>query len=223
MLPLTLLIDADYFLYRAANSAEEEMVFTEDLTCVVGSLSEGQRIFKYELKKLRQRFDTDKVLLTWTSSDNFRKDVDENYKGNRTKRKPCGYNKLKKWAMETYPSISKPRLEADDVMGIVATKGDLKNFVLVSPDKDMQQIPTRIYNLKDEFTVTPESAVLKLYEQALTGDTTDGYKGCPGVGPKKAAGILKNCNGEYWAATVEAFTTYLLRPSLNSLTSKSSS
>lgn len=204
--PTTLLIDADYFLYRAATSAEEEMVFDEDTTVVVGDFQKGKRLVKAEFKKLCERFDTDKVLLTFTSKDNFRKDIDPSYKSNRTKRKPCGYKKLKDWAKEAYPSIDKPRLEADDVMGILATNGKLTNFILVSPDKDMQQIPCRIYNLKDEFSVTPEEGIRKLYEQALTGDSTDGYSGCVGVGPKKAAAILKSAkDGDYWTVVRDAF------------------
>ena len=91
-------------------------------------------------------------------------------------------------------------------MGILATRGDLENFVLVSPDKDMQQIPCRIYNLKDEFTQSPEAAQLKLWEQCLTGDATDGYKGAAGVGPKKADQILKKVkDGNYWKAIVETY------------------
>ena len=205
MLEPTLLIDADYFLYRAAQAAECEMIFTDDVTCITSSTEEGQSIFKYELKKLRQRFESEKILLTFTSQDNFRKDVDPEYKSNRKERKPCGYVKLKNWAKETWPSVSKPRLEADDVMGILATNGSLDNFVLISPDKDMTQIPCRIYNLKDEFTVEPEDGIRKLYEQALTGDTTDGYKGCVGIGPKRAQQILSNADGDYWNATLTAF------------------
>ena len=98
-----------------------------------------------------------------------------------------------------------PALEADDALGIAATSGLYDNFVLVSPDKDMQQIPCRIYNLKDEFTQTAEDAERKLYEQALTGDSTDGYRGCPGVGPKRAKDILDACEGDYWTATLKAF------------------
>ena len=70
----------------------------------------------------------------------------------------------------------------------------------------MQQIPCRIYNLKDEFTQTEEAAERKLYEQALTGDSTDGYSGCPTVGPKRAGIILDAAKGKYWPAVVKAFT-----------------
>jgi 5'-3' exonuclease len=62
-----------------------------------------------------------------------------------------------------------------------------------------------LVNLKDEFTQTPELAERKLYEQCLTGDSTDGYAGCPGIGPKRAGLILDKCNGSYWEAVVKAF------------------
>ena len=201
-----LLIDADYFFYRAATSAEQEHEYNEELTVIVGDFKLGKRLVKQEIEKLTTRFDSKDILLVFTDRKNFRKEVDPSYKGNRTKRKPCGYLKLKKWGMEAYPSIVKPTLEADDVLGILATKGDIENFVLISPDKDMQQIPCRIYNLKEEFTVTPESAERKLWEQTLTGDQTDGYSGCPGVGPKRAGIILdKVKDGNYWPAVRDAF------------------
>ena len=139
-------------------------------------------------------------------SKELRKTIDPEYKGNRVKRKPCGYLKLKNWAMETYPSVMKPTLEADDVLGILATKGDIKDFVLISPDKDMMQIPCRIYDLKNEYTQTPEAALRKLYEQTLTGDQTDGYSGCKGVGPKRAGVILDSVKDQnYWPAVVDAY------------------
>ena len=108
--------------------------------------------------------------------------------------------------MFTYPSVMKYALEADDVCGILAANGSLGNFVLISPDKDMEQIPCRIYNLKDEFTQTPEDAELKLWLQALSGDQTDGYGGCKGIGPKKAAQILsKKGEKSYWEVIVKAY------------------
>jgi len=200
-----LLIDADYFFYRSACSAEEEHEYSQDLTVIVGSFTKGKSVVEHELTKLRQRFNTDDIILFFTDQKNFRKTIDPNYKGNRTKRKPCGYLKLKNWGMETYPSLMYPNLEADDVLGIVATNGSVKDFVLISPDKDMSQIPVRIYNLKDEFTQTPEAAKRLLYKQCLTGDSTDGYKGCAGVGPKRADQILDKAKGDYWPAVVKAF------------------
>ena len=201
-----LLIDADYFFYRAATTAEYEMEYSEDVTVIAGDFVKGKRIVEQELRNLRTRFDSEDLLLTFTASDNFRKDIDPSYKGNRTKRKPCGYLKLKNWGMETYPSILKDRLEADDVMGILATNGSLTDFVLISPDKDMAQIPCRIYDLKTEYTQTPRAAKRLLYKQTLTGDSTDGYKGCTGIGPKRADQLLDKVKDEnYWPAVVGAY------------------
>lgn len=206
MTELKLLIDMDYFLYRAASASEQEHEYSQDLTVIVGNFDKAKAIVESELDKLRSRFDSTDLLLALTDQTNFRKQVDATYKGNRTKRKPAGYLKLKKWAMDKYPSVMKPTLEADDVMGILATNGSLKNFVLISPDKDMAQIACRIYDLKTEYTQTEEAAERKLYEQCLTGDSCDGYSGCIGVGPKKAAQILDKCKGvNYWQAVLKAY------------------
>ena len=89
----------------------------------------------------------------------------------------------------------------------MATNGKLENFVLISPDKDMQQIPCRIYDLKNEYTQTPELAERKLYEQCLTGDSTDGYSGAPSFGPKRAGLVLDKVeqSSDYWPAVLEAY------------------
>ena len=89
-----LLIDADFFFYRAASSSEKEHEYNEELTVIVGDFNEGKRIVKNEIKKLTSRFDSEDIILFFTDRKNFRKGVDENYKGNRVKRKPCGYLKL---------------------------------------------------------------------------------------------------------------------------------
>ena len=105
-----LLIDADFFWYRAASSSEEEHEYNSDLTVIVGDYKRGKSIVEHELTKLRQRFNSDDILLFFTDTGNFRKDIDPEYKGNRKKRKPCGYLKLKNWGMETYPILVYPRL-----------------------------------------------------------------------------------------------------------------
>ena len=111
------------------------MDYSEELTVIVGDFNKGKRIVEQELDKLRTRFDTQDLVLFFTDRVNFRKKIDPDYKGNRTKRKPCGYLKLKNWGLETYPSLIKPTLEADDSLGIVATRGGIDPFVLVSPTK----------------------------------------------------------------------------------------
>jgi DNA polymerase-1 len=42
--------------------------------------------------------------------------------------------------------------------------------------------------------------------QTLTGDAVDNYKGCPGIGVKRALGLLFNKKpNEYWEIITKAF------------------
>lgn len=206
MRQVQLLIDADPICYRAASSAETEMEFTQDVTVVVGDFRRGKDIVRQEIRDLMQRFDTKLGTLYFTGESNFRKDVDPTYKGNRIKRKPAGYKKLKNWCLHTYKSRIEDVLEADDLLGIEATSGMYAPFVVVSPDKDLKQIPGRHYNGKTEFDVTPEEGEKFFWIQTLCGDPTDGYKGVPGIGEKRAKALLDAVeDGNYWEAVLQAF------------------
>ena len=57
--------------------------YNPDLTVIVGDFMEGRRIVKQEWRNLRQRFDTDDLLLCFTDTTNFRKNIDPDYKGSR--------------------------------------------------------------------------------------------------------------------------------------------
>ena len=94
-------------------------------------------------------------------------------------------------------------LEADDAMGIYATQHP--GNIIVSPDKDMKQIPGKLYNLDDTLTITPEEGAKWHLIQTLAGDQTDGYSGVPGIGVKRAE-TLFNKEGYSWATVVKAFT-----------------
>jgi DNA polymerase-1 len=95
---------------------------------------------------------------------------------------------------ERFPTIVIDGLEADDVMGILATTDRfIGESVVVTLDKDLRTVPGVHFNpLKDTkpLRVTDAQADYWWLTQALTGDTTDFYKGIPGCGPKKAEKIL---------------------------------
>ena len=94
-------------------------------------------------------------------------------------------------------------LEADDAMGIYATEHP--GNIIVSPDKDMRQIPGKLYNLETTQDITAEEGAQWHYIQTLAGDQTDGYSGVPGIGVKRAE-TLFNKEGYSWATVVKAFT-----------------
>ena len=83
----------------------------------------------------------------------------------------------------------KPGLEADDSMGIYATK--FPGNIIASPDKDMRQIPGTLYNFDETFTITPEGGAAWHLIQSISGDQTDGYGGVPGIGIKRAESLFK--------------------------------
>ena len=93
-------------------------------------------------------------------------------------------------------------LEADDAMGIYATK--FSGNVIVSPDKDMRQIPGSLYNFTEHVTVNKAEGAKWHLIQTLAGDQTDGYAGAPGVGVKRAETLFDK-HGYTWETVVNAF------------------
>ncbi len=160
-------------------------------------------VFQGEIDLLKRRFDTSTVTLYFSDSKNFRKTIDSEYKGKRTKRKPVGYKRLLNWCDKHYKTIRYANLEADDALGLECHL-DPSDFVLVSPDKDMKQIACRLFNGEQEITNTPEEADRWFWMQCLTGDPVDGYKGVPGIGAKGADKILSKAE-DPWQAIVEAY------------------
>jgi DNA polymerase-1 len=93
-------------------------------------------------------------------------------------------------------------LEADDAMGIYATLH--ADTVICSPDKDMRQIPGKLYDLDEVKEITLDEGVQWHYIQTLAGDQTDGYSGVPGIGVKRAIALFEE-HGYNWTTVVKAF------------------
>lgn len=55
----------------------------------------------------------------------------------------------------------------------------------------MKTIPSNIWDGEALFAISEAEADYNHLYQTLIGDTTDGFKGCPGIGPKKAEVILE--------------------------------
>ncbi len=200
---MKLLIDADFIVYKACAAAESEVDFGDDVILVTSNFSDAYGATKRELTKLQNKFGTlSTLILFFSDSVNFRKKILPDYKGHRNRKKPCGYKRVINALRKEYKVIIKPELEADDSMGIYSTK--YPGNIIISPDKDMKQIPGQLYNLDETFTIPPDEGAKWHLIQTLAGDQTDGYGGVPGIGVKRAVSLFED-KGYSWKTVVNAF------------------
>jgi len=205
----TLLIDGDINAYQVAASIEVVTDWGDDLWTLHSDAAEGIVALDAHLEHLQETLEADEMIIALTGSGNFRKDVLPTYKSNRkATRKPICLPAMRQHLIDNYEVRMFDGLEGDDVLGIMATGSFIKGEkIIVSIDKDMKTIPCSYYR-----STHPDEGVVEVDEteadywhllQTLTGDTTDGYKGCPGIGPKKAEAILEA--DPTWGAVVATY------------------
>lgn len=204
------LIDADILVYQAATLAEKPVDWGDGLWTLHAFEEEAQAIFQVSLTKILDGIETEEFILAFSDKHNFRKEILPTYKNNRVGvRKPMLLKFLRDWATEKYGSKVMTGLEGDDVLGIMATdERDPDIYIVCTSDKDLKTIPASHYNFGKDESFLIDSAEADRFHmiQTLTGDPTDGYKGCQGVGIKTAEKILDGKVGyEMWEAVVKAY------------------
>jgi 5'-3' exonuclease len=219
------LIDADILVYQAAVVCEQAHDWGDGMWTLHVFETDAIKAFTEILNKILEKTKADDFYLMFSDRENWRKEVLPSYKSNRSGvRRPMLLSFLREVAEERYKCVSMPGLEGDDVLGIWMTQpskmAPIRELILCSIDKDFKTIPGKHYNFKaDEFfEITEHQADYWHMNQTLTGDTTDGYAGCPGCGPKTADKILQAALNEgtpwanpaqlreiYWKHVVKAF------------------
>jgi len=189
-----LIVDADLYLYRCTIATEEETDWGDDIWSLTTDLKIAKDLFSAQIAEFKARFNDDDTILCLSSNTNFRKVIEPTYKEQRRKtRKPLGYVAMLDWVQHHYHTFQKPDLEADDCMGILATKPDnIGKCVIVSDDKDMKTIPGKLYRpaSSELLEVSESDANEAFFTQCLVGDPADGYPGLKGYGPRTAAKTL---------------------------------
>lgn len=194
-----LLIDGDEMVFKATSAIEQEVDWGDGNWVLWSNPETAYDNFTGIIDRLCTRFfvpEKEAILCfsgTYGDTPNFRLAIDPSYKGHRNDRKPMCYWQVRERAEAKYRCKSMPGLEADDVMGILATKPrmhDNAQCIICSQDKDMATLPTTVWNGKDLVTYTEAEADYFHMYQTLVGDTADGYKGCPGIGDVKAQKLL---------------------------------
>ena len=187
-----LLIDGDILIYKIATQNEIDTHWGDGLWTLHCDEKQCKADVDAQIEDLGAQLEADDYIVALTDSQNFRKDVLPTYKANRKdKRKPMVLNALRKYVMEKHNGVIWKNLEADDVLGIMATEPSDEKRIIVSIDKDLKQIPALIS--VDGLVVNETPLKLADYWfmiQTLSGDAVDGYTGLPVVGIKTAEKLI---------------------------------
>jgi DNA polymerase-1 len=199
---MKLLIDADTIAFGCAASAEDSelWVATSRADLAIENMLRATNATSYEL--------------WFTGPNNFRYQVFPEYKAGRIGAyRPKWERDVKEHMTHTWNANLTDGIEADDMMGIRTYEIDIEwigkfdarhdiHSMISHIDKDINMIPGWHYNWEltrlgkvireaKTYYVSPEEADRIFFTQMLVGDPTDGIKGVPGIGPKKAAAILE--------------------------------
>jgi DNA polymerase-1 len=213
------LIDADVLVYYASvvNDDKEDVSWGEEIVTEERMMG-GVSLFEDKLAEWLRLAGTDDYTLVFSgksSEDNFRRAIHPEYKRNRTTPKPVIYGALRELVEDAYGCHSWWNLEGDDVLGILSGP----DTMIVSTDKDIRTLPGRLLHIAHPsktqqpwFINSVAQADRYWMTQTLTGDTTDGYRGCPGVGPARAKVLLNGVLGvhDMWNVVLEEYRTKAL-------------
>lgn len=212
---MRLIFDGDILVHRACCACSEPIDFGDQSTV----LFDPDRVHDYietaigvvEMEASKTEPVTEIIFALSCSRDrNFRKKICPEYKANRGKVEPPpglpeSRDMLKEWGKVWRGTT----IEADDYIGIALTSPGGEDLVAVSIDKDFKQIPGRHMHMFTPDigikTVSLEMADHWHLLQTLMGDSSDGYPGCPGIGPVKATKVLAENQDDPWAGVLQQF------------------
>lgn len=197
-----LVIDGDTIAFIAAAAVQTNFEDEHGMVSPRASIREGEVVVDNLLCAVGVRLDEDErwaICLSDPSGDNWRKDVDPQYKANRVNQaKPLILGAMKQYLRDRYRAEHKARLEADDMVGIALTAvldldGDEDRRPLaIGRDKDFRTIPGWHLTVgeKEHRYISVEEADAFFLAQVLAGDRVDGFDGCPGIGMTRAERII---------------------------------
>lgn len=178
------LLDLDLVTYRCG-FAVQKLEKTSD-TLYVEPWSHCEFNIRNMIRGILDKLDPEQYRGFLTSNDksNFRFEIFPEYKQHRKKvAKPYYYDQIRDFLVTTFKAEVVSGEEADDRISIEHcklnnnywTEGS-KNSIIVSIDKDFNNVPGWHYNFvkEQEYFLTEIEALKNFYLQILTGDIADG-------------------------------------------------
>jgi 5'-3' exonuclease len=208
--PHLLIIDGMALLFRSffASAAMNQFIRLDD-----GTPSNGVQGFARHVLTAQNLMKPTHLAVCWDmGAHTFRNDLYDGYKANRPappEEMLPQFDMAKEVSqMIGWQNFGIPGLEADDLIGSMVEKWkDEAQITVISGDKDLLQLlnpsTTIAFTKKgymeydvytesrfvDEYGITPKQfAEVK----AFMGDTSDGYPGVKGIGPKTALQLIQN-------------------------------
>lgn len=160
--------------------------------------------FEKTVKELPEKLFCDDSLMALSGVRNFRQDLFPDYKVHRARAKYVpnpAVPLIRKRAVDRGLGVQALGYEADDLIRMWANQcvEHDREYVICSYDKDLYCIPgvhLVMHKRPREWEILEVSkweAKRHAYEQIIKGDMTDNIPGIPGIGPKRAESMLKNC------------------------------
>ena len=208
------LIDADSISYKYASIYQDTCIWDKSdkeniVATVVTDYSTAVSEMRGFVQGIVAATDAEDYALILSPKRTFRYDVAEDYKANR---KPPEVplellTPLREYLLNEMGGLCFDNVEADDVC-VSRVYQEPGKYILCHIDKDLNQAPGPHYNYntREFYTIEQAEADYWFYEQALTGDSVDGIKGCPKIGKVRATKLLAKVEPEeYWETIVAAY------------------
>lgn len=205
---MTLIVDADWLVHSACAACEVDIRWDEWINTLHLEQADVKDFITMRLAYWQDLVGDTSVVMCFSDYPTFRHDLHQEYKANRIgKRKPLGMRDIRQWVEQSYECRTCVGLEADDVMGLLATNGSYKDPIVVSIDKDMRTVPCSLLSKDELETVSLMDANRAWMKQALMGDTADNYSGLKGYGPVTAEKTLGTATSlpDLWEKVVAAY------------------
>lgn len=194
-MPDIAILDGDLMAYKAACFADKE------------GPDELEARLRFDVK-LWTPGGVSRTMVAFSPSrkDNYRRDFWPEYKAHRDGKPSPQYLPLAIQILkDNFDSITRHRIEADDIMGIGMSSGQA---IAVTLDKDLRSCPGWLWNPEKQGfpeLISEEEADRWFHRQWLTGDSTDRIPGIHRMGDKGAQKLLDSTSPQNWSAMVMAY------------------
>lgn len=188
----TVLVDADILLHRCAAASQFDARWEGGWWCLYADEQYAQQLLDHEIADIFGRWPKAEARFFVSHPQSFRYQIDPTYKSNRQHRKPLVLASLIQYLDRVYGYESFIGLEADDGIGISVGDHDWLDYVVLSDDKDLNQVPGYHADWRDTppYSLSVRDTDVFFLQQVLSGDPTDGIPGCPKVGPRTAERLV---------------------------------